>query len=218
MLDTARTFHPIPTLQKLIDGLSSTKLNVLHLHLTDGDRFPVEIPGLYTPERPFYTQKELQDLKTYAFERGIQLVPEIDSPSHTYAWSEIQDVNACDSESHQIQWEKYCPTPPCGQLDLSQQATFDLIKKIVQFQEETFGASGYIHVGGDEVGELCYTESESMKRWMAAQQLASVKEVEAFYREAIASEVKGTPIFWGYDLESLYQEYPKDAVIQIWAK
>jgi len=46
MLDIARNFTKKENVLKLIDVLSSYKLNVLHLHLTDDEAWRIEIPGL----------------------------------------------------------------------------------------------------------------------------------------------------------------------------
>lgn len=35
LVDTARTFLPVPLLQLIIDGLMYSKMNVFHWHLTD---------------------------------------------------------------------------------------------------------------------------------------------------------------------------------------
>ena len=42
MLDTARSFYEIIYIKKLINSMKAAKLNVLHLHLTDGDAFSLE--------------------------------------------------------------------------------------------------------------------------------------------------------------------------------
>jgi len=46
MLDVARNFTKKENVLKLIDVLSSYKLNVLHLHLSDDEAWRIEIPGL----------------------------------------------------------------------------------------------------------------------------------------------------------------------------
>jgi len=46
MLDVARNFTKKGNVLKLIDLLSSYKLNVLHLHLSDDEAWRIEIPGL----------------------------------------------------------------------------------------------------------------------------------------------------------------------------
>lgn len=49
MLDTARNFIPIDTLKNVIDGLCSSAMNFLHLHLTDSSSFPFNLTRRYGP-------------------------------------------------------------------------------------------------------------------------------------------------------------------------
>jgi len=55
MLDVARTYYPLKTIQQLIDSLVAAKINTLHLHLTDGDAFRIKLDGFPNPDSTFYT-------------------------------------------------------------------------------------------------------------------------------------------------------------------
>ena len=46
MLDVSRNFIPAADVKRWIDILSSYKIDVLHLHLTDDEGWRIEIPGL----------------------------------------------------------------------------------------------------------------------------------------------------------------------------
>lgn len=46
LLDTARNFLPITSIQKHINGMAASKLNVLHWHITDSQSFPLELENL----------------------------------------------------------------------------------------------------------------------------------------------------------------------------
>lgn len=43
MLDTARHFHRKQDILRVLDGMMYSKLNVLHLHFTDDESFPLYI-------------------------------------------------------------------------------------------------------------------------------------------------------------------------------
>ncbi|KAH8044801.1 N-acetyl-beta-D-galactosaminidase [Aureococcus anophagefferens] len=43
--DAARHFLPPRLLERTVDAMSYTKLNVLHLHLSDHESFPLRLPG-----------------------------------------------------------------------------------------------------------------------------------------------------------------------------
>ena len=90
MIDVARHFMSLATLKRQIDAMELVKLNVLHLHLSDNEGFRVEsrfYPKLHevSSNQQFYLQTEIQELVTYAEERGIRIVPEFDVPGHSRA-------------------------------------------------------------------------------------------------------------------------------------
>lgn len=66
------------------------KMNRLHLHVTDSQLWPLEIPsmpelaekGAYAPGLT-YSPEDLQQILDYAEARGIQVIVEIDMPGHS---------------------------------------------------------------------------------------------------------------------------------------
>lgn len=88
MIDTARHFISIGTLERTLDVMEFYKLNVLHLHLSDDQGF--RFLGAAYPEladrRDHYTGEELASLVRRAAARGIRVVPELDVPGHTSSW------------------------------------------------------------------------------------------------------------------------------------
>ena len=97
MLDVARHFFPVATVERFIDQAALYKVNHLHLHLTDDQGWRLEItswPRLtgYGAASEVgggpggcYTQDEYRHLVEYAAARFITVVPEIDLPGHTNA-------------------------------------------------------------------------------------------------------------------------------------
>lgn len=45
MIDTARHYLSIDSIKRNILAMRIAKMNVLHIHFTDSDSFPLEIPG-----------------------------------------------------------------------------------------------------------------------------------------------------------------------------
>jgi hypothetical protein len=43
LVDCARNFIPVASLKRVVDALMFTKMNVLHLHLTDSQSFPLQV-------------------------------------------------------------------------------------------------------------------------------------------------------------------------------
>lgn len=172
MLDCARNFLPLGTLLAQVRAMAFHKLNFLHLHLTDGQSFPVGVgphttaiaagshqgnTGAFSP-RETYSRRDVAALVEYAFQRGVKVVPEIDSPGHAYSWiSGHPDIMACASAADQYQ--AVCPEPPCGFLNLRDK--LPAVKRVVQgvlaevadvFRVGAPGYSPYLHLGFDEVG------------------------------------------------------------------
>lgn len=85
MLDTGRRYFPLELLYNIIDGMSYVKLNVFHFHILDWCRFSVEsklYPELQSNASEFYTQEQVKSLVSYAADRGIRVIPEVESASH----------------------------------------------------------------------------------------------------------------------------------------
>ncbi len=94
MLDVGRNYQPLAALKQLLDVMARYKMNVFHWHLTDRPAWRIEskaFPELTAAEhhRPtrdpgrYYTYDEIRELITYARDRHITVLPEIDMPGHS---------------------------------------------------------------------------------------------------------------------------------------
>lgn len=159
-LDVARTFHDPAAVCRVIDMLALYKLNVLHLHLTDDQGWRFEVPGWPAltgigasgamDERPggHYTPQEVADLVTYAQDRFVTIVPEVDMPGHTAAI-----LNAYpDLASEPSQAQRAAAKTGLGNatLDPHAAATWRLVEDAVAAATDQFSTSAWVHIGGDE--------------------------------------------------------------------
>lgn len=99
MLDVARHFHPVETVEAYIDRASALKFNHLHLHLSDDQGWRLEIHArpLLTERASstaiggdaggFYTHDDYRRIVDYAAAHHMTVVPEFDVPGHTHAVS-----------------------------------------------------------------------------------------------------------------------------------
>ena len=108
LLDSARNFMPIKTIKNVIDGMSYTKLNVLHWHITDTQSFSVALEndpitskmvefGAYSSDKVF-NKTEIIELVTYATKKGVRIIPEFDAPAHVGSgWQgpELEKYTVC---------------------------------------------------------------------------------------------------------------------------
>lgn len=171
-VDVSRHFFEPEVLRQLMDRMSELKFNRLHLHLTDGPGWRLEIsryPRLTSvaawrkrlPEGPwnwgqheigsdfpdcyggYYSRETMQELISYGMERGIVLVPEIDLPGHAYACLVAYPKLALE------------PPPDCklgrDVLAVESVEVRRFVRDVLDEVMEIFPPGTPIHLGGDEV-------------------------------------------------------------------
>ncbi|MCM1483644.1 MAG: beta-N-acetylhexosaminidase [Muribaculaceae bacterium] len=136
MHDVGRSFISIDELKREIYLLSKFKINTFHWHFTENqawrfavDAFPeltadsvtVRFPGKY------YTPEECTELERYAAERGVTIIPEVDMPGHSAAFTRAM--------GHTMQTDE-------GVQELGM---------IIESLAKAFPLAPYLHIGGDEV-------------------------------------------------------------------
>jgi hexosaminidase len=159
-VDVARTFHDVEAIRRVIDMCSLYKLNVLHLHLTDDQGWRVEVPSWPAltevggagalGDRPggHYTPADVAAVVTYAAERFITVVPEVDLPGHTNAvFAAYPELASAPTETS-AQAEAF--GLPIGTLDLDRGRTRAFVRDVYAAVAAQFPTSAWIHIGGDE--------------------------------------------------------------------
>ena len=162
MLDVARHFFGPADVRRYIDLLAMYKMNRLHLHLSDDQGWRLEIkawPNLTTHGGStqvggggggFYTQQEYRELVSYAADRFITIVPEIDMPSHiNAALASVPELN-CDGVAPPL----YMGTEVgfsnfCVDKDITYKFIDDVVREIAELTP-----APYFHIGGDEVKKI----------------------------------------------------------------
>jgi hexosaminidase len=162
MLDVSRHFFTVEDVKRYVDLLALHKMNRLHLHLADDQGWRIEIakwPDLTakggltevggTPGG-FYTKAQFADLTSYAADRFVTIVPEIDMPGHTNAaLSSYAQLN-CNGQAPpvftgtEVGFSAFC---------VEKEETYQFIDDVVgEIAAMTPGK--YFHMGGDEVKRL----------------------------------------------------------------
>ncbi|MFI5157457.1 MAG: family 20 glycosylhydrolase [Sphingobacteriales bacterium] len=135
MVDVGRNFESVDMLKQQIEVMARYKLNVFHLHLTEDIAWRLQIkqyPQLTQADNmernkgAFYTVDELKDLIKFCKERYITLIPEIDMPGHSAAFTRAFHCNMQSDSGMLI--VKNIMKEVCDEYDIP-----------------------YLHVGGDEV-------------------------------------------------------------------
>eukprot|EP00817_Percolomonadidae_sp_ATCC50343_P001312 CAMPEP_0117424540 /NCGR_PEP_ID=MMETSP0758-20121206/4933_1 /TAXON_ID=63605 /ORGANISM="Percolomonas cosmopolitus, Strain AE-1 (ATCC 50343)" /LENGTH=498 /DNA_ID=CAMNT_0005208369 /DNA_START=41 /DNA_END=1534 /DNA_ORIENTATION=+ len=183
MIDVARHFHPIPLLERIIDGMEAEKLNTLHLHLADAETFPLEIPDLPITntfdDSLVYTEENLKYLVTYAGLRGIRIVPEIDVPGHAYSWGKGFKDKHITSQCPELLERTHNINNVA--LNIASDDTLNVVKKVYDFIGRVF-TDDFIHVGGDEVNEACWREDAFISSYIRDHNM-TFKDLQGFFQK-----------------------------------
>jgi hexosaminidase len=230
MIDVARHFIPIALLKRCIDAMSLSKFNILHLHLTDAQSFPVilsdvsDLPlsllaknGAYDVTK-VYKKTDLKELVEYAKVKGIDIVPEVGVPAHAFSWGKAfpNIIVNCTARAAMSK------TPlDIYALDPSQELTYTMVREVYTQIAEIFPFK-YIHVGGDEVDYRCWRESPAFVQW--AQSKSNISDFDAFSHFEtrifeIVRKLGRIPISWQdvFDAGSLPKEREfNNSVVQPW--
>lgn len=158
MLDVARHFFDVADVKKVIDIISSYKMNKLHLHLADDQGWRLEIkswPKLTEiggstqvggGQGGFYTQEEYREIVDYAVSRFVTIIPEIDMPGHTNAALASYSELNCDGKATDLYTGIDVGFSTfCTDKEITYQFIDDVVKELVELTP-----GEYIHIGGDE--------------------------------------------------------------------
>jgi hexosaminidase len=145
MLDLARRWQPVETLQDTIELLRLYKIRYLHLHLSDNESFTFTsktFPMLADPNRS-YTTIQMNELVRYADERGVTIIPEIEMPGHCgpMVGRLPQLLGSVDSSGKAIS---------TGVVNMANEKAYETLGTLIGELCDTFRSSPYIHIGADE--------------------------------------------------------------------
>ncbi|GAB3418674.1 family 20 glycosylhydrolase [Erwinia aphidicola] len=217
LIDSARHFLPIETLKRQIDGIAAAKMNVFHWHLTDdqGWRFASShYPQLQekASDGLWYSQQQMRDIVSYASERGVRVVPEIDFPGHASALAVAmpQLISAPGPYQMERGWGVFKPL-----LDPSNEQVYQFIDTLVGEVSAIF-PDPYIHIGGDEVDASQWNSSEAIRQFMQQQGLKDAHALQAYFNQRVEKILeKHRRQMVGWD-EIYHPDLLRSIVIQSW--
>lgn len=234
MIDVSRHFRSIDFLKRQIDEMALLKMNSLHLHLTDGAGWRMEIkkyPRLtrFAAWRPqvlwkdwwnadrkytdqdtqgayggYYTQDELRQLVRYAADRYINIVPEIEMPAHSEEVLAAYPELGCVKKAYEQ--GDFCP---------SQQATYTFLENVLTEVMDVF-PSAYIHLGGDEASMNNWRTCPQCQATMAEKGYKDVHQLQGMLMRKMGHFVAqhGRQMI-GWD-EILSDSVPEKGVVMVW--
>ena len=190
MIDTARHFLPVATIFTIIDALAYAKFNLLHWHIVDGQAFPFAstahpclAAGAFDV-RHRYSAADVQHIIDFARARGVRVVPEFDSPGHTFpSWGV-----GCAHLLTQCFDSSGAPSG-FGPLNPTDAATQQFVSALYTEIAATFH-DDYLHVGGDEVSFDCWKSNPAVQKWMRARNWTDFALLEQYYLQHVVDTVQ----------------------------
>ena len=163
MIDLARKWHSVDTLEHLIELAALYKCNYLHLHFTDYQSYTLPstvMPKLPTPGRS-YTEEDLVRLNRFAASRGVVIVPEIDLPGHARplvrAYPALFGLSDTTNNPYTIH--------------MGREEVYRGIDTLLGELASYFPNSPYLHIGGDEAILTDFERDADVRRYMQERDL-----------------------------------------------
>jgi hexosaminidase len=223
MLDTSRHFLTLGAIEQVMEAMSMLKLNVLHLHLTDDNSFPVVVakwPRLaaaaaYSNFSHTYSAADLAGLAEFGRARGIRLIPEFDTPAHFSSLFPAYPEFAAAATDPSTNASFLCLVDP------TKEATFSFLADVWGELAAAFPGSELM-IGGDEAWG-CWADSPAVAAWMRAQNYSVAQALHYYERRmiGIARGLGRRALAWldiaGWPLanESWAADYP-DVTLNVW--
>lgn len=157
LIDCGRKYIPMDYLYALVDAMSYYKMNTLHVHLNDNGfkyhydndwdktqaAFRMEssnFPEL-TARDGSYTKQEYRDLVAYAASKGVEIIPEIDIPAHSLAFTRLKPEIASTGRNGR------------DHLDINKPETHEFLETLLEEYiggEDPVFSGRRFHIGTDE--------------------------------------------------------------------
>ncbi|XP_031550510.1 beta-hexosaminidase subunit beta-like [Actinia tenebrosa] len=220
MIDTSRHYLKPSIILKFLDAMSYGKFNVFHWHVVDDQSFPfvsktfptLSGQGSYNNKTHIYSEDVVKNVIEYARLRGIRVIPEFDTPGHTFSWRSIENLltKCCDKQGK--------PNGGLGPIDPTIDSNYDFLK---QFFGEIAARypDTYLHLGGDEVSFDCWKSNPNITKWMQAHGMGSnYSLLEQYYEQKLLNIIGGLKkqyIIWQEVVDNNVKVLP-DTVVNVW--
>ncbi|WP_203453882.1 beta-N-acetylhexosaminidase [Jiangella aurantiaca] len=234
-LDVARHFMPVSFVLKLIDLAALHRLNVVHLHLTDDQGWRLEVPsrprltevGAWrtetvvgketdafdgTPHGGYYTLDDLREIVTYAAQRSITVVPEIDLPGHVQAV--VAAYPELGNTGRPIEVRRTWGISPHVLAPTDEALAF--AREVLGTVLDAFPGP-WVHLGGDECPRTEWRESPAAATRAAQLGLGSVDELQSWFLRALHADVTAAGrrvVGWDEVIDD--GGMPADTVVMAW--
>ena len=204
MADLARCWHPFWQVLQFVDVCFLYKINYLHLHFADDQRYT--LPSKSFPKLnkagESYTKEQIAYLNDYAAARGVQLVPEIECPGHAAIlnahYPEVFGIRQ-DREGEALYTELGVKVDHRSLVNAGSAAAFEGVKTLFAEVCELFSNSEYIHIGGDEAAIKLWNTCADTRAYMKEKGITDVYELYSEYVGRVTDYILSlgrTPMVW----------------------
>ena len=233
-VDVSRHFRSVDFLKKQMDAMALFKMNRMHIHLTDAAGWRLQIDAFprlteFAAWRPealwkswwggdrryaevntdgayggYYTKDDIAELVSYAAQRHIELIPEIEMPSHSEEVLAAYPELGCTGEAYKD--SDFC---------VGNEEVFRFLETVLAEVMEMF-PSEYIHIGGDEAGKEHWKTCPKCQQRMKDENIADVDGLQSYMIRRIGEFIasKGRKMI-GWD-EILQGGLAPGAVVMSW--
>ncbi|KAH9955283.1 N-acetylhexosaminidase [Lactifluus volemus] len=220
MLDTARNFFPVSDIERTLDAMSWVHINTFHWHVVDSQSFPLVVPGFtdiaekaaYSADA-VYTPHDVAHIVSYAGQRGIDVLIEIDMPGHTSAISKAYPEHVACADAKP--WRTYANEPPAGQLRLASRATIDFMASLLSAAAKLFPSTLFA-TGGDEINTRCYQDDPQTQQDLAGRTLNEALDVFTQATHGALRSLGKTLVVWEEMVLNFNLTLSNDTIALVW--
>ena len=204
LLDVCRHWIGVEGILDTIDAMAASKLNVLHLHLSEDQAFRLESrshPRLHEvgSDGRYLRAADVARIVDHAAAAGVRVVPEIDLPGHATSWLVAYPDLAATPGPFELRRSAGIATVA---LDPTNPTVYEVVADVLAEVAELF-PDRYLHVGGDEVDARAWPGLDA-----AVEQRAFTARVASIVRD-----LGRVPIVWD---EAWHEDLDPDVVVQVW--
>ena len=168
-----------------------------------------------TSANGYITRQEFIELLKWAAIRGVEIIPEVDTPGHSRAaiismrnrYNRLIDTDPAEAERYKM-WDdqdtsKYYSAQGYGDnvLNVAMEGTYNFMQKVFDEVKAMYDEAGVplriFHIGGDEVAHGAWEGSPVVAQFMKDNGMKSVQEVAEYYVDRMSEYIYSHGVLCG---------------------